>query len=149
MLRYGSFYGPETSTGEGGEIVEMVRRRQFPVLGGGAGVWSFIHIDDAARATLLAIERGAGGTYNIVDDEPAEVSLWLPDLAAALGAKPPYRAPRMGGKNHDRRGGAIHDDADSRIFEREGQTRFGLVSGICQLARRLPSRPQARSGGNH
>jgi nucleoside-diphosphate-sugar epimerase len=98
VLRYGSFYGPETSTGEGGEIVEMVKRRQLPVFGGGAGVWSFIHIDDAARATMLAIERGMGGKYNIVDDEPVEVSVWLPALAAELGAKPPYHLPGWVGR---------------------------------------------------
>lgn len=92
-LRYGSFYGPGTSLGERGDITEMVRKRRFPIVGAGAGVWSFIHIDDAAEATRLAIEGGAPGIYNIVDDEPAEVSTWLPELARSLGAKPPYRMP--------------------------------------------------------
>jgi nucleoside-diphosphate-sugar epimerase len=98
VLRYGSLYGPGTSISAEGEIVELIRRRQFPLIGGGSGVWSFIHVDDAARATQLAIERGAPGIYNIVDDEPAEVFEWLPDLAHAVGAKPPYRLPAWIGR---------------------------------------------------
>jgi 2-alkyl-3-oxoalkanoate reductase len=93
VLRYGGFYGPGTSLGEGGVHLEGVRRRQFPIVAGGAGVWSFIHIDDAATATLAAIERGRTGVYNIVDDDPAPVAEWLPALAAAIGAKPPRRVP--------------------------------------------------------
>ena len=92
-LRYGGFYGPGTSIAEGADVVEMVRKRRFPVVGGGRGVWSFIHIDDAAAATVLAIESEARGVFNIVDDEPAEVAVWLPELARAIGAKPPYRVP--------------------------------------------------------
>jgi 2-alkyl-3-oxoalkanoate reductase len=92
-LRYGAFYGPGTSIGEGGSIVEDVRRRRVPVVGNGAGVWSFVHIDDAARATLTAIERGSPGIFNVVDDEPAAVSEWLPTLAGAVGAAPPRRVP--------------------------------------------------------
>jgi nucleoside-diphosphate-sugar epimerase len=97
-LRYGSLYGPGTNISLEGEIVEMVRQRKFPLVGGGAGVWSFIHVDDAARATQLAIERGAPGVYNIVDDEPAEVAMWLPDLARAVNAKPPFRLPAWIGR---------------------------------------------------
>ena len=93
VLRYGSFYGPGTSLGIDGEITQMVRQRKFPIVGGGTGVWSFTHIDDAAGAAQLALEQGGGGIYNIVDDEPAEVSVWLPELARAVGAKPPYRVP--------------------------------------------------------
>jgi nucleoside-diphosphate-sugar epimerase len=93
VLRYGNFYGPGTSIAPGGDIIEAVRRRQFPIVGDGAGVWSFIHISDAANAARVAIERGPASIYNIVDDEPAEVSVWLPDLAAALGAKPPRHVP--------------------------------------------------------
>jgi nucleoside-diphosphate-sugar epimerase len=93
VLRYGAFYGPGTSLARGADILERVRQRKLPVLGSGAGVWSFIHIDDAAQATRLAIHQGPPGIYNIVDDEPAEVSLWLPDLARAIGAPPPYRLP--------------------------------------------------------
>ncbi len=98
VLRYGSFYGPGTSTGEGGDIVEMVRQRKFPIIGDGAGVWSFLHVDDAAGATRLAIERGIPGIFNIVDNEPAPVSVWLPELAQAIGAKPPYHLPAWIGR---------------------------------------------------
>jgi 2-alkyl-3-oxoalkanoate reductase len=94
-LRYGGFYGPGTSLGKGGEIAAMVRRRRFPIVGSGAGVWSFLHIDDAASATAAAIERGAAGVYNVVDDDPAPVETWLPALAAALGAPPPRRVPAL------------------------------------------------------
>jgi nucleoside-diphosphate-sugar epimerase len=98
VLRYGGFYGPGTSLAEGGEMLEPVRRRLFPVVGSGAGMTSFIHIEDAARATLTAIERGKRGVYNIVDDEPAPVSEWLPYLAEVLGAKPPRHVPLWLGK---------------------------------------------------
>jgi len=93
VLRYGAFYGPGTDLGPGGAMLEMVRRRQLPIVGGGAGVFSFIHIADAASATAAAVERGGRGIYNIVDDEPAPVSTWLPYLAEAIGAKPPRRLP--------------------------------------------------------
>lgn len=93
VLRYGSFYGPGTSLGEGGDLLAMVRRRRLPVVGAGTGVWSMIHVDDAARATRCALHRGEAGLYNIVDDEPAEVAEWLPYLAKCVGAKPPMRLP--------------------------------------------------------
>jgi nucleoside-diphosphate-sugar epimerase len=98
VLRYGALYGPGTSLGEGGEMTEMVRQRKLPIFGEGTGVWSFLHIDDAAQAAMLAMERGNSGLYNIVDDEPAEVSDWLPDLARALGAKPPRHLPAWLGR---------------------------------------------------
>lgn len=98
VLRYGGFYGPGTSFGEGSGMLNEVRRRRVPIIGGGTGIWSFIHIDDAARATLAAVERGASGIYNITDDEPAPVSEWLPTLASALGAKPPLRLPAWLGR---------------------------------------------------
>jgi 2-alkyl-3-oxoalkanoate reductase len=92
-LRYGGFYGPGTSLTQGGLSLEAVRKRQFPIVGSGAGVWSFAHIHDVASATLAAVERGAPGVYNVVDDEPAPVSVWLPFLAEAIGAKPPRHVP--------------------------------------------------------
>jgi nucleoside-diphosphate-sugar epimerase len=100
VLRYGGFYGPGTSMGlePEGEHVQAIRRRRFPVVGDGGGVWSFIHVDDAARATLAAVERGAPGIYQVVDDEPAPVSVWLPIAADTLGAKPPRRMPRWLGR---------------------------------------------------
>jgi nucleoside-diphosphate-sugar epimerase len=97
-LRYGMFYGPGTAIGKGGAILKMARKRRFPIVGGGGGVWSFIHILDAARATVAAISRGAPGIYNIVDDEPAKVATWLPELAKAVEAKPPYRIPHWLGE---------------------------------------------------
>jgi nucleoside-diphosphate-sugar epimerase len=98
VLRYGGFYGPGTSLTAGGEMVEPIRKRLFPVVGSGAGMTSFIHIEDAARATLAAIERGKRGVYNIVDDDPAPVSAWLPYLADVVGAKPPRHVPVWLGK---------------------------------------------------
>jgi nucleoside-diphosphate-sugar epimerase len=93
VLRYGSLYGPETSVAPHGAIVEALRKRQFPIVGNGAGVWSFAHVADVASATLAAIEHGAPGIYNVCDDEPAAVAIWLPELARAVGAKPPWRVP--------------------------------------------------------
>jgi len=93
VLRYGSFYGPGTSLGKDGSALEDVRRRRVPVVGTGSGHWSFIHIDDAAAATLAAVEAGTPGIYNIADDEPAPVSEWLPFLAAVIGVKPPRHIP--------------------------------------------------------
>jgi nucleoside-diphosphate-sugar epimerase len=99
VLRYGGFYGPGTSLSpEGGEQIELIRKRKFPVVGDGAGVWSFIHIEDAAEATVAAVEHGSRGLYNVVDDDPAPVAQWLPVLAAALGAKPPRHVPRWLGR---------------------------------------------------
>jgi nucleoside-diphosphate-sugar epimerase len=98
VLRYGAFYGPGTAIAPGGEIEEAVHRRKFPIVGGGTGIWSFIHVDDVANATMLAIEQGPSGIYNIVDDEPAEVSIWLPELARAIGAEMPYRVPEWIGR---------------------------------------------------
>jgi nucleoside-diphosphate-sugar epimerase len=92
-LRYGGFYGPGTSFEPGGEQYEELRKRRFPIVGDGAGVWSFVHIEDAAEATVAALERGRRGIYNVVDDEPAPVAEWLPAAAAAVGADPPRRVP--------------------------------------------------------
>jgi 2-alkyl-3-oxoalkanoate reductase len=89
VLRYGGFYGsPEDAQ------LELVRRRRFPIVGDGGGIWSFVHLDDAATATALALEGGAPGIYNVVDDEPAPVSEWLPALAEVIDAKPPRHVPR-------------------------------------------------------
>jgi len=98
VLRYGGFYGPGTSLFEGGEHVAAIRKRAFPLVGSSAGMWSFVHIDDAAAATLAAIERGGRGIYNVVDDEPAPASEWLPYLAERLGAKQPRHLPEWLGR---------------------------------------------------
>jgi nucleoside-diphosphate-sugar epimerase len=98
VLRYGWFYGPGTSLSPDGEQFELIRRRKFPLVGDGGGIWSFIHIADAAEATVAAIERGHRGVYNVVDDDPAPVAEWLPALAQTLGAKKPVRVPRFVGR---------------------------------------------------
>ena len=98
MLRYGAFYGPGTAMAPDGEQSELVRRRRFPLVGDGGGVWSFIHVADAAAATVAAVEHGRRGVYNVVDDDPAPVAEWLPALARTLGAKQPMRVPRFVGR---------------------------------------------------
>jgi nucleoside-diphosphate-sugar epimerase len=94
VLRYGSFYGP----GASGALLDMVRRRRIPLIGGGTGIWSFIETRDAAAATVAAVEGGAPGVYNIVDSDPAPVADWLPYLAELLGARPPLRVPAWLGR---------------------------------------------------
>ncbi len=98
VLRYGAFYGPGTSLAPGEEQFELVRKRKFPLVGDGGGVWSFIHVADAADATVAAIEHGSRGAYNVVDDDPAPVAEWLPALARTLGAKKPMHVPRFIGR---------------------------------------------------
>jgi nucleoside-diphosphate-sugar epimerase len=90
VLRYGGLYGP----GATDDQVELIRKRQFPLVGSGAGYASWVHLDDAATATVLAVEQRATGVFNVVDDEPAPASEWLPYLAASAGAKPPMRVPK-------------------------------------------------------
>jgi nucleoside-diphosphate-sugar epimerase len=98
VLRYGVFYGPGTSLAPGAEQFELVQKRKFPLVGKGGGVWSFIHIADAAEATVAAVAHGSRGVYNVVDDDPAPVAEWLPALAQNLGAKKPMRVPRFVGR---------------------------------------------------
>ena len=100
VLRYGGFYGPGTaiSRDPGAPMAAPIRKRLFPIIGDGGGVWSHIHIDDAAAATVAAVDRGEPGIYNVVDDDPAPVREWLPVLASALDAKPPRRIPRWLGR---------------------------------------------------
>lgn len=98
VLRYGAFYGPGTSFAKGGSSLEDVRRGRIPIVGRGTGYWSFIHIDDAASATLAAVESDNRGLYNVCDDEPAPVSQWLPFLASTLGVKAPRHIPRWLGR---------------------------------------------------
>jgi nucleoside-diphosphate-sugar epimerase len=93
VLRYGFFYGPGTYYAADGTSTDDVRRRRLPIVGKGSGVFSFIHVDDAADATLAAVERGAAGVYNVTDDEPAPMTEWVPVFAQAAGAKPPRRVP--------------------------------------------------------
>jgi nucleoside-diphosphate-sugar epimerase len=95
VLRYGGFYGPGTGVeaAPGAVMAGLIRKRRFPIVGGGGGVLSWVHITDAASATVAAIERGKPGIYHVADDEPAPVREMLPALARALGAKPPRRVP--------------------------------------------------------
>jgi nucleoside-diphosphate-sugar epimerase len=99
-LRYGGFYGPGTSTSlaPDAQMAALIRKRRFPIVGDGGGVFSHVHVEDAAAATAIAVERGRSGVYNVVDDEPAPLREWLPVLASALGAKPPRRIPRWLGR---------------------------------------------------
>jgi nucleoside-diphosphate-sugar epimerase len=107
VLRYGAFYGPGTSLAANGEQAELVRRRKFPLVGDGGGVWSFVHVADAADATVAAVERGHRGVYNVVDDDPAPVAEWLPALAEELGAKQPAHVPRFVGRLFAREAGVV------------------------------------------
>jgi nucleoside-diphosphate-sugar epimerase len=95
VLRYGWFYGPGTSMARGSEQAELIRKRKFPLVADGGAVFSWIHVADAAAATVAAVEHGARGVYNVTDDDPATVAEWLPALASELGAKPPRRVPRF------------------------------------------------------
>lgn len=116
VLRYGYLYGPGTSFDRGGDITEAIRRRQLPLVGSGAGVWSFIHTDDVAAATAIAIAGVPAGIYNIVDDEPAEVATWLPELARIIGAKPPRHVPAWLGRF------AIGDSGVAMMTESRGSS---------------------------
>ena len=98
VLRYGGFYGPGTGIARGGDMLEMIVKGRFPVVGDGGGVWSLIHIEDAASATVAAIERGAPGVYNVADDEPVPVRVWLPGLAEAVGGRKPRHLPGFLGR---------------------------------------------------
>jgi nucleoside-diphosphate-sugar epimerase len=93
VLRYGQFYGPGTYYARDGNVAEQVRRRRFPIVGRGEGMFSFIHIEDAASATVAALDAGAPGIYNVVDDEPSPLREWLPVYAEVLGARRPFRVP--------------------------------------------------------
>ena len=98
VLRYGYFYGPGTIYASDGSFAEDVRRRRVPIVGDGEGVCSFVHVDDAAAATVFALEHGEPGTYNVVDDDPAPVRTWLPTYAQLLGAARPFRVPKLVGR---------------------------------------------------
>jgi nucleoside-diphosphate-sugar epimerase len=93
VLRYGFFYGPGTWYAKDGDVGRQVRKRRYPMIGHGEGTYSFIHVDDAAAATVAALERARPGVYNVVDDDPATAADWMPVYAEALGAKRPLRVP--------------------------------------------------------
>jgi nucleoside-diphosphate-sugar epimerase len=95
VLRYGFFYGPGSSYASDGFQAQEVRKRRFPIVGDGGGVFSFVHVDDASAATVRALDHGGSGIYNVCDDEPAPLREWLPVYAEALGAKRPLRVPKL------------------------------------------------------
>jgi len=97
-LRYGGFYGPGSNMTRDGEIAELIRKRRFPIVGNGQGVWTFCHLEDGASATVAAVERGAPGVYNVGDDEPIEIATWLPAYARAIGAPAPRHVPTWLGR---------------------------------------------------
>ena len=150
VLRYGAFYGPGTSMAAGTEQVELVRKRKFPLVGNGGGVWSFIHIADAAEATVAAVEHGSRGVYNVVDDDPAPVAEWLPALAQTLGAKKPMRVPRFIGRLFAGEAGVVMmteiRGASNAKAKRELQWRPAHPSwrqGFAELSgARTPERPE-------
>ncbi|NUS72444.1 MAG: NAD(P)-dependent oxidoreductase [Corynebacteriales bacterium] len=96
--RYGSLYGPGTNLGPGGEVTEMIKARKFPLVGSGDGVWSFIHVRDAAKAVVRTLENPVAGYFNICDDEPAPIKEWLPYFAKVVGAKSPLHIPAWLGR---------------------------------------------------
>jgi nucleoside-diphosphate-sugar epimerase len=98
VLRYGGFYGPGSNMTRDGDIAQLVRKRRFPIVGNGQGVWSFCHLSDAAAATVAAVDHGAPGIYNVCDDEPVEIATWLPDFAQAIGAPAPRHVPTWLGR---------------------------------------------------
>lgn len=97
-LRYASFYGPTGDIGKGGSMVELIQKRRLPIIGDGAGVWSFIHYDDAASVTVKAIESDVTGVFQVADDDPAQAAVWLPEFARILGAKAPRHIPAWVGR---------------------------------------------------
>jgi nucleoside-diphosphate-sugar epimerase len=137
VLRYGAFYGPGTSLAPGAEQFELVLRRRYPLVGNAAGVWSFIHVADAAEATVAALEHGRRGIYNIVDDEPAAVAEWLPELARRLGAKPPMRVPRFVGRLFAGEVGVMMMTEVRGASNSQGTARAGLDARALELAHRI------------
>ena len=143
VLRYGWLYGP----GATDDLVEPVRKRQFPVVGGGTGYCSWVHLDDAASATVLAVEEKARGVFNIVDDEPAPASQWLPYLAACAGAKRPMRVPSVAGPAAGRGSGGNDDDRGARFLQRQGQAGARLGAALPVVAAGLQGRAGVSRAG--
>ena len=140
VLRYGAFYGPGTGILDR-TMLDQVRRRRVPLIGEANGWWSFVHVDDAAAATVNAITRGAAGIYNIVDDETAPVREWLPALAAMLGARGARARAEVAGADHGRTARGDDDDRGTRGLQCEGKARtrlaasaFDVAAGVCRSA---------------
>ena len=139
-LRYGGFYG---AANDG--LIEPVRKRQFPIVGDGGGVSSFIHLDDAAAATVLALEHGGAGIYNIVDDEPAPVREWLPVLADVLGAKPPRHFPRWLARLFAGEAAVMMGTESRGASNAKAKRELGLDAALPELARGLRGRLRVTS----
>ena len=129
VLRYGMFYGRDASP----EIFDLIRARRFPVVGDGGGVWSWIHVDDAAAATVAACTHGSG-IYNVVDDDPVAVRDMVPAIARVARREAPAPRPGVAGRAARRRGRGVDADADPRLVERQGQARTRLATAVDQLA---------------
>ncbi len=129
VLRYGGFYGSRDDA-----QLELVRKRRFPIVGDGNGIWSFVHLDDAAAATLLALERGASGVDNIVDDDPAPVREWLARAGRLDRREAAAPRPALAGAARRGRGRRRPHDRDPRRLEREGQAGARLDASVPQLA---------------
>ncbi len=145
VLRYGALYGPGTSIAAGGQHADLVRRRRFPVVGDGAAHWSFVHVEDAVAATLAAIEGGAPGIYNVVDDEPAAVSQCFLTSPRRSGQSRRAASPCGWAGSRPARCGLAHDP-EPRSVQREGQARAWLASAPSQLAQRVPRGPESGRG---
>ncbi len=139
-LRYGSLYGPGTGIARGALLPELILQRKFPVVGNGAGIWSFIHIADVATATAAAMSRGDPGIYNVVDDEPAPVSSWLPFLAEVLGAKPPRHVPAWLARLLIGEGGVSMMTLSRGGSNAKARKATGLAARLRQLASRVRGR---------
>jgi nucleoside-diphosphate-sugar epimerase len=135
----GGFYGPGTaiSLAPDAVVAALIRKRRFPIVGGGGGVWSHVHIKDAAAATAVAVERGRSGIYNVVDDEPAPARDWIPELARALGAKPPRRVPRWLSRLLAGEGATLMMTEVRGASKREGEARARLEAALYELATAL------------
>ena len=139
VLRYGAFYGP----GATDDQVELVRKRQFPLVGRRHRLRSWVHLDDAASATVLAVEQQATGVFNIVDDEPAPASEWLPYLAECAGPKRPMRVAQVAGPAAGRGNGGDDDDRGARLLQRQGQAGARLGAALSVVAAGLQGRSLA------
>ena len=140
VLRYGGLYGP----GATDDQVELIRKRQFPLVGNGNGYSSWVHVDDAASATVLALEQQAKGVFNIVDDEPAPAREWLPFLAECAGAKRPMKVPALAGPTPGGAGGGDDDDGGEGLLQRQGQAGARVGAALSVVAPGL----QGRAGVN-
>jgi nucleoside-diphosphate-sugar epimerase len=134
-LRYGGFYGDATDA-----LLKPVRKRMFPIVGDGGGVMSFVHLDDAAAATVLALEHDGAGIYNVVDDEPAPLRDWLPVLASALGGQAAPAHPQMARATDRRRKRSNGRNRGPRCLECQSQTGARLDTVLPQLATRVHGR---------